>query len=156
MVLDIEVELLGFLGAKVADGAVNQLQTGLNGALADVLDVGALVYALDLRVGTEFQIDLIGVVDQLLREILAYQVGQLDADLIGQRKPVVMAQVGLQLTQTPVLSLGQCRFSTGLPFSTSRILWGVLLLRSSSSAVKMPAGPAPTMIRSYMGGGSLL
>ena len=89
MVLDIEVELLGFLGAKVADGAVNQLQTGLNGALADVLDIGALVYALDLRVGTEFQIDLIGVVNQLLREILADQVGQLAADLIGQRKLTV-------------------------------------------------------------------
>ena len=89
MVLDVEVELLGFLGAEVADGAVNQLQTGLNGALADVLDVGAFVYALNLRVGAEFQIDLIGVVDQLLREILAYQVGQFAADLIGQRKLTV-------------------------------------------------------------------
>ena len=76
--------------------------------------------------------------------------------LVEKGKPVVMAQVGLQFTQTPVLSLGQWRFSTGLPFSTSKILWGVLLLRSSSSAVKMPAGPAPTMIRSYMDRGSLL
>ena len=63
-------------------------------------------------------------------------------------KPVVMAQVGRQLTQWPSSALGQWRFSTGLPFSTSRIFF-LLPWRSSSTAVKMPAGPAPTMIRSY-------
>ena len=40
IVLDVQVELLGLLGAQMADGAVNELQTRLNGALADVLDVG--------------------------------------------------------------------------------------------------------------------
>ena len=73
----------------MADGAVDQLQTGLNRALADVLDVGAFVDALDLRVSAEFQIDFVGVVDKLLREILADQVGQLAADLIGQRQLAV-------------------------------------------------------------------
>ena len=38
-------------------------------------------------------------------------------------KPVVMAQVGRQLTQWPSSALGQWRFSTGLPFSTSRIFF---------------------------------
>ena len=63
-------------------------------------------------------------------------------------KPVVMAQVGRQLTQWPISALGQWRFSTGLPFSTSRMCF-LLPRRSSSTAVKMPAGPAPTMMRSY-------
>ena len=73
----------------MADGAVDQLQARLNGALADALDVGALVDALHLRVCTELQINLVGVVDELLREILANQVGQLAADLIGQRQLAV-------------------------------------------------------------------
>ena len=68
----------------MADGAVNELQTRLNGALADVLDVGTLVDALDLRVGAKLEVNFIGVVNKLLREILADQVGQLAADLIGQ------------------------------------------------------------------------
>ena len=63
-------------------------------------------------------------------------------------KPVVMAQVGRQLTQWPSSALGQWRFSTGLPFSTSRMCF-LLPRRSSSTAVKIPAGPAPTMMRSY-------
>ena len=99
----------------------------------------------------KLEVNFIGVVNKLLREILAYQVGKLAADLIGQGQLAVRecARAGkaggdgtgrLQFTQTPVLSLGQWRFSTGLPFSTSKILWGVLLLRSSSSAVKMRQG----------------
>ena len=64
-------------------------------------------------------------------------------------KPVVMAQVGRQLTQCPSSAFGQWRFSTGLPFSTNRMCF-LLPQRSSSTAVKMPAGPAPTMIRSYL------
>ena len=84
IVLDVQVELLGLLGAQMADGAVNELQTRLNGALADVLDVGTLVDALDLRVGAKLEVNFIGVVNKLLREILADQVGKLAADLIGQ------------------------------------------------------------------------
>ena len=84
IVLDVQVELLGLLGAQMADGAVNELQTCLNGALADVLDVGTLVDALDLRVGAKLEVNFIGVVNKLLREILADQVGKLAADLIGQ------------------------------------------------------------------------
>ena len=41
VILDVQVELLGLLGAQMADGAVHQLQTGLDGPLADILDLGA-------------------------------------------------------------------------------------------------------------------
>ena len=64
----------------MADGAVNELQARLNGALADVLDVGTLVDALDLRVGAKLEVNFVGVVNKLLREILADQVGKLAAD----------------------------------------------------------------------------
>ena len=40
VVLDVQIKLLGFLGAQVADRAVHQLQPGLDGAFADVLDLG--------------------------------------------------------------------------------------------------------------------
>ena len=63
-------------------------------------------------------------------------------------KPVVIWQYGLQFTQCPTLDLGQRRFSTACPFSISRMLC-LLPLRSISSAVNMPAGPAPTMTTSF-------
>ena len=68
----------------MADGAVNQLQARLDGALADVLDIGAFVNALNLGVSAELEVDFVGVVDELLGKILADQVGQLAADLVGQ------------------------------------------------------------------------
>ena len=89
MVLDVEVELLRLLGAEVADGAVDELQPRLDGALADVLDLGALVDALDLGVGAKFQVDAVGVVDEGLGQLLANEVGQLAADLAGQRQLAV-------------------------------------------------------------------
>lgn len=137
----------------MADGAVHQLQAGLDGALADLLDLAAFVNTFHMRVSAKFQIDLVSVVDQLLGKILTDQLRQLAANLIGEGqlavrertgtgKPVVMAQVGLQFTQWPVLSLGQWRFSTGLPFSIRQMRGPVvlLLLRSSSSAVKYRPG----------------
>ena len=134
IVLDGQIQLLGLLGAQMTDGAVHQLQAGVDGVLADLLDVLAGVDALHMGVGTELEVDLIGVMDELLCELLADQAGQVAAHLIGEaqlavrdapapEKPVVMAQVGRQLTQWPSSALGQWRFSTGLPFSTSRIFF---------------------------------
>ena len=58
-------------------------------------------------------------------------------------KPVVMWQ-GRQPMHLLVMAFGQRRFSMGWPFSTM-VMRLLLPLRSISSAVKMPAGPAPTM-----------
>ena len=143
----------------MADGAVHQLQAGMDGVLADLLDLLAGVDALHMGVCAELQIDLVGVVDELLSELLADEAGQVAADLIGQAQFTVREGTGTGETggdgaggaavdAVAKLCLGQWRFSTGLPFSTSRIFF-LLPWRSSSTAVKMPAGPAPTMIRSY-------
>ena len=62
-------------------------------------------------------------------------------------QPHMMAQ-GLQPTHFPVVRAGQTRLSMLRPASTSRIFVpGASFV--SSSAVKMPAGPAPMMITSY-------
>jgi hypothetical protein len=63
-------------------------------------------------------------------------------------KPVVMAH-GLQFKHFPVMPLGQRRVSIGWPFSIIRIFF-LLPFLSSSSAVKIPAGPAPTIKTSYI------
>ena len=62
-------------------------------------------------------------------------------------KPVVMWQYGLQFMHLPVLAFGQRRFSMACPCSIMTIFSGEPR-RSSSSAVKIPAGPAPTMTTS--------
>jgi len=89
IVLDGEVKLLCLLGAEVADGAVHQLQTGVDGVLADLLDVLAGVDALHMGVSAELEVDLVGVVDQLLRKLLADEAGQVAADLIGEAQLAV-------------------------------------------------------------------
>ena len=63
-----------------------------------------------------------------------------------------MAQVGLQFTQTPVFILGGngAFFPQACPFRRAKFLWGGAALAQQLQRVKMPAGPAPSMIRSYM------
>ncbi len=53
---------------------------------------------------------------------------------------------GEQLAQTPVVRAGQVRRSMSGPCSSSRT--ELPLRRTSSSAAKMPAGPAPAMRQS--------
>ena len=53
---------------------------------------------------------------------------------------------GEQLAQTPVTRAGQTRLSMSGPCSSSST--ELPLRRTSSSAAKMPAGPAPAMTQS--------
>ena len=89
IVLDGQIQLLRLLGAQMADGAVHQLQTRMDGVFADLLDVLTGVNALHMGVGAELQIDLIGVVDELLRKLLSDEGGQVAAHLIGQAQLAV-------------------------------------------------------------------
>ena len=61
-------------------------------------------------------------------------------------KPVVMRH-GSQPTQCPTFALGQLRRSMGRPFSTSAMVVEGASFRSAN-AVKIPAGPAPTITTS--------
>ena len=94
ILLDAKVDLLGFFRAHVADRAVHQLQSRADGAQADVLYPVGIADALHVGVGAELQIDAVGVVDGLLRQLLAHQGGQVAADLIAQGELAVGERSG--------------------------------------------------------------
>ena len=84
VVLYAEVDVVRLLSAHVADGAVHELESGLDGAGADAADLLLVADALDVLVGAELEVDLVGVVDGLLGQALANERGQVAADLTGQ------------------------------------------------------------------------
>ena len=89
VILDAEVDLMRLLGAEVADRAVDQAQARADGARADLLDLLRILQALDVLVRAELQIDAVGVVDELLRLLLADEGGQVAADIAAQRELAV-------------------------------------------------------------------
>ena len=89
ILLDGVVKIPCLLGAEVADGAVDELQTGLNCSLPYLLDRLGVADALNLFVCAEFKIDLVGVVDSLLSDILTNKRRQIAADLVAERKLAV-------------------------------------------------------------------
>ena len=66
----------------------------MDGVLADLLDLLAGVDALHMGVRAKLQIDLIGIIDQLLGELLADEGGQVAADLIGEAQFAVRERAG--------------------------------------------------------------
>ena len=83
VVLDRQIQLLRLFGAQMADRAVDQLQAGLDRLFADIFDLLAVGDALDFLRRAELQIDLVGIVDQALRQVLADQLRQIAAHLVG-------------------------------------------------------------------------
>jgi hypothetical protein len=61
----------------------------MDGVLADLLDVLAGVDALHMGVSAELEVDLVGVVDELLCKLFADEAGQVAADLIGEAQLAV-------------------------------------------------------------------
>ena len=82
--LDGVVDLLRLFGAEMANRTVNELQTGLNGTLADLLDRFFLADSLHVRVRAEFEVDGIGVVDERLCRVFTDELRQVAADLRTQ------------------------------------------------------------------------
>ncbi len=82
--LDPQVDVVGLLRAHVADGAVHQLQSRLDGPLADLLPVLRVLQTLDVGVRAEVQVDLVRIVDGLLGQIRADEGGQVPAHLVAQ------------------------------------------------------------------------
>ena len=84
VIFDRRIDLLCLFGAEVADRAIDELQAGLDRALADLLCGLLFAHALHVRVRAEFEVDRVGVIDQLLREIVADELRQVAADLGGE------------------------------------------------------------------------
>jgi hypothetical protein len=89
VLLDARVELLGLLGAKVANGAVHELEARADGAAANLGHVIGVAEALDMRVSTKVEIHLVDAVDGLLRELVADELGQVAAHLARERELAV-------------------------------------------------------------------
>lgn len=70
----------------MANGTIHQFEPRLNGALADLLHLFADVQSFDMFVGAEFEIDLIRIVDGILRQRFADQLRKISPDLAAQRQ----------------------------------------------------------------------
>ena len=86
MLLDRIINLLRFFRAHVSNRAIDQLQSSLNRARANALDLVGIAHALDMRIRAEFEIDAVGVIDRLLCKRFADQRRQIAANLIGKRE----------------------------------------------------------------------
>ena len=82
--LNGQVNGLGLFRAHVADGAVHQLQSRLDGPLADLLAFLLVLQTLDMGVRAEIQVDLIGIVDGLLGQVRADEGRQVAAHLVAE------------------------------------------------------------------------
>ena len=114
----------------MTDRAVNQLKTCLNGALAYLFDLLGISETLDMLVSAEFEVYTVGIIYKLLSGVLAYKCGQIAADLVAERQ----------------LSVRKCTGSRKACCYMTIFLW--LPSFSISIAVKIPAGPAPTITTS--------
>ena len=85
-VLYAEVDVVRLLGAHVAYRAVYQLEAGLYCARADPAHLLLVADALDVLVCAEFEVDAVGIVDSLLGEPGANELGQVAADLIASMR----------------------------------------------------------------------
>ena len=83
MVLDCEIELLGFLGAQVADRAIDHFEACLDGATANVADLRVVSRALDVLVCAKGEVNFVHLVDSLLGLPGSDQLGEVAADLVG-------------------------------------------------------------------------
>ena len=77
------VDLSCLFRAKVANGAIHQLQPGLNGPLANGLHFVRILQALDVGICTELQVDLVRIINGILRQVRTDQGGQIAAYLIA-------------------------------------------------------------------------
>ena len=78
-----QIKLLRLLRSQMPDWAVHQLKSRLNGALSDILHLVGIRHALHMGVSPELQINLIRVVDELLREFLPHQSREVAAHLVA-------------------------------------------------------------------------
>ena len=81
VLLDARVELLGLLGAKVADGAVHELEACAYRAATNLDNVICMSEALDVRIGPKVEVHLVDAIDGVLRELMTDKVGQVAAHL---------------------------------------------------------------------------
>lgn len=137
MALDSAVYLLGALGSQMPYGAVDELQTGDDGAAADFAAFPLVAEPLDMLVRTERKVHAVDAVDGLLDELLADKFGQVAAHLarkgelaVGKRARARKARryaAGLAAHATADAALGaRARFDGKPPVDHGDACAGVL------------------------------
>lgn len=89
ILFDGVVDILRLLRAEVAYRAVDKAKTRLYGALSYLLDLLLAADALNMGVRAELEVDAVGIFYCLLSGLVAYELGELTADLGTQRQLAV-------------------------------------------------------------------
>ena len=80
------IYILRFFGTEVADRAVNKAKSRLYGALSDLLDLLLASHTLNMSVRAELKVNFICIFYRLLRDVDAYELRELAADLGAERE----------------------------------------------------------------------
>ena len=128
MVLDCEIELLGFLGAQVADRAIDHFEACLDGATANVADLRVVSRAFDMIVCAKGKVDLVHLVDGLLRLPGSDQLGEVAADLVGQGELPVRERARARKARGDIAGLAVYAM-TGFIFGTMPLFYRKALLQ---------------------------
>ena len=132
MPLDGVVQLLGLLGAQMADGAVHQLQPRPDGPLADGLDLLGVAQALHVAVRAELQINFVCVIDGLLGLLRADEAGQVPAHLVAEGQLSVGKSAGAGKTGGD-MAIGPAAYTlAGLILGTPALLHRPALLHNEN------------------------
>ena len=89
ILLDGVVDILRLLRAEMAYRAVDKAKTRFYGALSYLLDLLLAADALNMGVCAELEVDAVGIFYCLLSGFIAYELGELTADLGAQRQLAV-------------------------------------------------------------------
>ena len=83
------IYLLSFFGTEMAYRTIYELKTRFYSAFSDLLDFFFLTEPLDVRIRSEVEIYLVGVLYHALSVIFTYKLGELSSYLVTERKLAV-------------------------------------------------------------------
>ena len=92
--LDGPIQGLSLLGAQMPDRAIHQFEARADGAPADLAHLFGVANAFHMAVRAEFQVNLVGVIDQLLSFVFPDERGKIPAHLMGKGKLPVGKRAG--------------------------------------------------------------
>ena len=78
----------------MANGTVDQAKTGTDGPFANIFNGIGIADAFNVRIGTEFQIDFITILNGALCQILTDEFGQITADFTASGELAVRKSTG--------------------------------------------------------------
>ena len=84
MLLQPGIDLISFLGSKMADRTFNQLQVRADRLGADILDGLIILDAIDFLICSELQIDVVCLVDQFCCPLISQNLRKRSSHIRGE------------------------------------------------------------------------